>query len=320
MNRRGRVGVVVLGTLLAVALGADLLASELPLAIRVDGVTHVVPCLTRPVALEREPRAALEGRAEWVVRTPVPFGPNEMPPLEVGLERGPPPWAPDGRHWLGTDEVGRDVLARVLHGSRISLRVGLLSVLLNVLLGVGLGLLAAWRGGVVDALVSRGIEVMTTFPTVFFLLALIGLWRLEGTWALVLVLGFTRWGELARLARAEGQRVVRLDFVAAARGLGASGARVVLRHLLPNTLGPVVVAATFGVASAILLESALSFLGLGVAPPTATWGELLTEAHRTLTHPGAWWLAVFPGACIALTVGALHLVGEGLRRKLDPRA
>lgn len=318
-DRRARVGLRVLVGLLLAAVLADVLASELPLFCRVGGVTYVLPCLTEPAALRGLSRQALKESAAVYVPTPIPFGPDET---FAGTKARftPAPWAPDDEHLLGTDELGRDVAARLVHGARVSLWVGLSSVALNLLLGLWLGLLAAWRGGVVDAVVSRLIEVLTTVPTLFLLLTLIGLWRVQGLWALTVVLGLTRWGELARLARAQGLQLVRQDFVAASRALGAGTGRIIARHLVPNVLGPVLVSAAFAVAAAILVESALSFLGLGVAPPTATWGELLTQAHRTLTHPGAWWLALFPGACIALTVGSLHLVGEGLRRSLDPAA
>jgi peptide/nickel transport system permease protein len=183
-----------------------------------------------------------------------------------------------------------------------------------------LGTLAGWYGGWVDALVSRLTEVMLSFPTLFFFLAVLGLMRVSSLWPLVLVLGFTRWTDISRLTRAEVLRLRGLEFVAASRALGLSNARVLWAHVVPNALGPVLVAATFGVASAILIESALSFLGLGAPPPTASWGELLTQAHRYLTHPAAWWLAVFPGLAIAGSVIAIHLLGEGLRSALERRA
>lgn len=316
-DRGGRVALVLLGLLTAAALGADLLASELPLAVRVDGQTHWLPCLTRPAALRGETHRSLALRAEWSWRTPIPYGPLQTV-ASTGEERAaPPPWAPDEAHWLGTDELGRDVAARLVHGARVSLLVGFLTVLISVGIGLLVGGVSGYLGGAVDATLSRVLEVMQTFPLVFFLVALLSVLRTQSLWPLILALGLTRWTEVARLVRAEVLSLESREFVLAARALGASGAHIVARHLLPNALGPVLVVATFGVGSAILLETALSFLGIGVAPPTASWGEMLTEAHRTLHHPGAWWLALFPGAAIALTVLAVNALGEAVRRSFD---
>lgn len=308
--------VVVLFSLAAIF--ADLLASELPLAVRVDGQTYWLPAYNKPPALRAQTQQTLRPRAEWMVGTPVPFGPNQTF-AEVQADVGPPPWGPGGAHWLGTDELGRDVLARVIHGARVSLFVGFASVALCLLLGVLLGALGGWRGGATDAVLSRLTEVMMTFPTLFFLLAVLGALRGQSLWPLVLAIAVTRWTEPARLVRAEVLRLKQLDFVLAARALGASQARIVFRHLLPNALPPVLAQAAFAVATAILLESATSFLGLGAPPPTASWGELLTQAHRYITYPGAWWLAVFPGLCLFATVLSLNRLGEALQSRLDTR-
>ena len=317
---RGRLALWAMIALMGIALCADLLAADLPLAVRLDGQTHWLPALTRPVPLRGSTQQSLKDKAEWIWRTPVPWGPNQTFAAISAVRDTPPPWGPDASHWLGTDELGRDVLARLIHGARVSLTVGLLSVALCVLIGLLLGGLAGYYGRGVDAVISRLTEIMITFPTLFFVLAVLGLLRISSLWPLVLVIGFTRWTDIARLVRAEVLKLKGLDFITASRALGLSDARILVRHLLPNALSPVLVAATFAVASAILIESALSFLGLGAPPPTASWGELLTQAHRYLTHPGAWWLAVFPGMCIATTVLALNELGEALRALLDPRA
>lgn len=316
-DRAARPAVVALALLVGAAVFADLLASELPLAVRVDGQTWVLPALTHPAALRGKVQASLAPTAEWMVRTPIPFGPTQTVATTGELRDTPPPWAPDDVHWLGTDELGRDVLARLVHGARVSLFIAFFTVLIAVGIGMVLGGVSGYLGGVTDAVISRVLEVMTTFPLVFFLIALLSVLRTQSLWPLVLALGLTRWTDVARLVRAEVLKLKTLDFVLAARAMGASTPRIIARHLLPNALGPVLVTATFGVAAAVLLETALSFLGLGVAPPTASWGELLTEAHRTLVHPGAWWLAVFPGICIALTVLSVNALGEALRRKVD---
>jgi peptide/nickel transport system permease protein len=300
--------------LVLIALGADVLASDLPLAVRVDGTTFWFPCLTRPSALRGRSQISLQPTAEWLWRTPIHFGPLQTI-AATGEERTTqPPWAPDETHWLGTDELGRDVAARLVHGARVSLIVAFLTVLIAVGIGLLIGGVSGYAGGAVDAVLSRVLEVMQTFPLVFFLIALLSVLRTQSLWPLVIALGLTRWTEVARLVRAEVLSLESREFILAARALGASPARIIARHLLPNALGPVLVVATFGVGSAILLETALSFLGIGVAPPTASWGELLTEAHRTLHHPGAWWLAVFPGLAIALTVLSVNGLGEAVRR------
>ncbi|MCC6335063.1 MAG: ABC transporter permease [Myxococcales bacterium] len=315
-DRAARPAVVALGILVGAAVFADFLASDLPLAVRVDGQTHLFPCVTRPAALRGRSQATLTG-TEWMIRTPIPYGPAQTIAATGEVRDGPPPWGPDGAHWLGTDEVGRDVLARLIHGARVSLFIAVFTVLIAVGVGMLIGGVSGYLGGATDAVLSRLLEVMTTFPLVFFLIALLSVLRTQSLWPLVLALGLTRWTDVARLVRAEVLKLKTLDFVLAARAMGASPLRIVTRHLLPNALGPVLVTATFGVAAAVLLETALSFLGLGVAPPTASWGELLTQAHRTLVHPGAWWLAVFPGVCIALTVLSVNALGEAVRRKVD---
>lgn len=236
----------------------------------------------------------------------IPFGPNQTD-LESTLQ------PPSSTHLFGTDEIGRDVLARVIHGARISLAVGVLSVALYVVLGIFFGALAGYYGGRVDAVISRVSETLMSFPTLFLVLSVMGLTRVKTVIPILLVIGLTRWPDVARLVRAEVLRLRALDFVQASRALGASDARLLLRHLIPHALPPVLVAAAYGVPSAILIESALSFLGFGVPPPAPSWGELLTQAHRYVTYPGAWWLTLFPGLALFVTVGGFHLLGEGLR-------
>ncbi|MFO0596879.1 MAG: ABC transporter permease [Myxococcaceae bacterium] len=314
-DRSGRWALVFLATLITVAVGADLIASDLPLAVRVDQQTWLLPCLTRPAALEGKD---LSG-AEWVVRTPIRYGPLQTLAATRELRAEPPPWAPDDAHWLGTDELGRDVAARLIHGARVSLLVGFFTMVIAVLVGLALGGASGYLGGVTDVVISRVLEAVQTFPLVFFLLALLSLVRVQSLLPLILALGLTRWTEVARLARAEVLSLRSREFVLAARALGASKTRLITRHLLPNAVRPVLVVATFGVGAAILLETALSFLGIGVAPPTASWGELLTEAHRTLQHPGAWWLALFPGLAIASTVLAVNALGQAVQRVVEGR-
>jgi peptide/nickel transport system permease protein len=224
---------------------------------------------------------------------------------------------PSSSHWMGTDDLGRDVLSRVLHGARVSLQVGVVAVGLMVVIGVSVGLAAGYLGGRVDSALMRLIDVLLCFPTIFLILMVIAF--LEPDIKNVMaVIGLTSWMGLARLVRGEVLSLRERDFVLSARGLGLSHARILLAHLLPHLASPVIVSATLGVGSAILTESALSFLGLGVQPPQASWGNILT-AGKDYMHI-AWWLSLFPGLAILATVMSFNFLGEGLRDVLDPRS
>jgi len=223
---------------------------------------------------------------------------------------------PGPGHLLGTDALGRDVLSRLIWGSRVSLKVGLVSVGLATAIGLFLGALAGFYGGLADGLIMRFCDLMLCFPAMFLVLAVISLLE-PSIWNVMAVIGLTSWMGVARLVRAEFISLKNRDFVLAARALGASDARLILRHILPNALAPVLVSATLGVAGAILLESGLSFLGLGVQPPTATWGVMLADGKDYLSR--AWWLSFYPGLAILVTVLSYNLAGEGLRDAIDPR-
>lgn len=222
---------------------------------------------------------------------------------------------PSRRHWLGTDELGRDVLARMLHGAGISLKVGLVATGISLVIGLLLGALAGYYGGITDILLSRLIEIVTCFPFTFLILAVIAFLP-PSIYYIMVVIGITRWTDLARYARGEFMRLKSREFAEAAKALGASDAKIIVRHLLPNSMAPVLVTATFGIASAILIEAALSFLGLGTQPPTPSWGGILASARE---QDFAWWLTTFPGLAIFVTVTAYNLLGEGLRDASDPR-
>lgn len=224
--------------------------------------------------------------------------------------------SPGGGHLLGTDDLGRDVFARMLHGARISLLVGFVSVGIATLLGIVIGALAGFYGGWLDALLMRFVDIMLCFPAFFLILAVIAFLE-PSIWNIMAVIGLTGWMGVARLVRAEFLTLRERDFVVAARALGASDGRLIFRHLLPNAMSPVLVSATLGIAGAILTESALSFLGIGVQPPTPSWGNMLIAGKQTLGS--AWWLSVFPGLAILVTVLGYNLLGEGIRDALDPR-
>ncbi|MBP9143801.1 MAG: ABC transporter permease [Thermoanaerobaculia bacterium] len=218
---------------------------------------------------------------------------------------------------LGSDEFGRDVAARVLAGGRVSLAVAGWTVLLICLVAVPLGALSGSAPPAVDRVVLRTLEALQAFPRLFLLLGLAAIVR-PGVLSIVLILGLTGWIPMARLVRAEVRALRDREFVLAARATGAGRARVVLRHLLPNALAPALVEASLAAASAIVNEAALSFLGFGLQPPSASWGNMIADGRSTLS--AGWWVAFFPGAALALTAIAFNLVGEGLRDKLDPRA
>jgi peptide/nickel transport system permease protein len=223
---------------------------------------------------------------------------------------------PTVQHLMGTDELGRDVLTRVIYGARISLKVGFVAVGIAMVIGTMTGLIAGYYGRWVDALLMRLVDIMLCFPTFFLILAVIAMLE-PSIWYIMLVIGATGWMGVARLVRAEVLSIRERDFVLAARAIGASDLRIIVRHILPNSMGPVLVAATLGVAGAILTESALSFLGIGVQPPTPSWGNILTSGKDYIGF--AWWLSLYPGLAILVTVLAYNLLGEGIRDAIDPR-
>lgn len=225
--------------------------------------------------------------------------------------------APSRAHWLGTDDLGRDVSARILFGARVSLQVGVVAVAIMVAIGTAVGLLSGYLGGRVDAVVMRVIDVLLCFPTIFLILMVIAFVEPDIK-NVMAVIGLTSWMGLARLVRGEVLSLRERDFILAARGLGLSHGRILLVHLLPHLVSPVLVSATLGVGSAVLTESALSFLGLGVQPPDPSWGNILTVG-KDYMHI-AWWLSLFPGLAILITVMSFNFLGEGLRDALDPRS
>ncbi|MBI4653702.1 MAG: ABC transporter permease [Nitrospirae bacterium] len=238
-----------------------------------------------------------------------PYDPSE---IDVSNILSPP----DKAHPLGTDELGRDVLSRMIWGSRISLSVGFVAVGIAILIGIIVGSLSGYYGGWLDTVLMRFVDIMLTFPTLFLILAVVAIVG-PSIFLIMLIIGLTGWMDVARLVRAEFLTLKERDFVWAAKAIGIKDIRVIFSHILPNALAPVFVAATLGVAGAILIESGLSFLGLGVQPPTPSWGNILTAGKDNIEI--AWWLSVFPGLAILFTVLSYNLVGEGLRDAMDPR-
>ncbi len=223
---------------------------------------------------------------------------------------------PSPAHWLGTDRFGRDVLSRILYGARISLSIGFIAVAIAVVLGSALGAIAGYVGGWLDAAIMRFTDMVLAFPRLVLLIMIVALFNQSIT-LIILVLGLTLWPGTARLVRGEVLSLREREFIQAAYALGFKKARIIVRHLIPNVLAPVIVAATLGIGNTIVLEAGLSFLGLGVRPPTPSWGNMVADGRQNLL--GAWWVATFPGLVIVLTVLAFNLVGDGLRDAMDPR-
>jgi peptide/nickel transport system permease protein len=224
--------------------------------------------------------------------------------------------SPSAEHWMGTDGLGRDVLSRMLFGARISLLVGFVAVGIATAIGVFLGAIAGFYRGWVDIVIMRLVDVMLSIPTFFLILAVIA-FLTPSIWNIMIVIGLTSWMGVTRLVRAEFLSLREREFVLSAKTLGANDFRLIFLHLLPNSLTPIIVSTILGIASAVLVESGLSFLGLGVQPPQASWGNILTDGKEYIQF--AWWLSLFPGMAILVTVLGYNLLGEGLRDAMDPR-
>jgi peptide/nickel transport system permease protein len=303
-----RAGLGAIGVFAAVALLSPLLATDLPLLASDRSGLHC-PALGRYPLIGRFFARAPSGESRVLLRALVVHSPYAIA-LSERLE------APSRSHWLGTDDLGRDVLARLIAAAPVSLSIGFVSASASMILGLLLGGLAGAAGGLADLVVSRVMEIVLCFPAIFFLLALVALWG-PSVATIVVAIALTSWPNEARFARAEILKAKELDSTRAARAAGLSRLQIFRSHLLPSAMGPVLISATFGVASATLAEASLSFLGLGVPPPQPSWGGVLALSEAYAEQ--AWWLALFPGLAIFAAVAAYNLVGDAWRDALDPR-
>lgn len=405
-NRIGAYSLRILYVMVLIALLADFLANEKPLAVKHEGsiyfpVFHSY-AVDLGIAQWEEDFQYIDWKNfhfEWVIFPPVPYSPSNLDRYNVhsvspfgGQQVSSLRW----RHWLGTDELGRDILSGMIHGTRISLTVGLVSMGIASLFGIFIGAIAGYlgderlkisRAGIimnvlffvlaffwgfiarsyditdalavsfgrffmqilfsllimasvilagnilavplklipflrkkisvpVDMFISRFIEVMDSVPTLLLIISISAIVAYPSIYIVMTIIGITSWTGIARFIRAEMLRIRSLEYIEAARALGYSEWRVIIRHAIPNALSPVLISIAFGIASAILTESTLSFLGVGVSPETVTWGSLLAEARQSTS---AWWLAILPGSAIFITVTIFNLIGEALNDALDPR-
>lgn len=226
--------------------------------------------------------------------------------------------APSSQHWLGTDSLGRDLFSLIIFGSRISLTVGIVSMAIALSIGTFLGAISGYYGGVIDNIIMRFTDIALCFPQFFLILTIVALFG-NGIYKVIVIIGLTSWMSVTRLVRSQFLSLKQREFVESAKALGASDARIIFQHLLPNSMAPVIVAATLRVGSTILTEAVLSFLGLGVKQGTVSWGGLLQDAQSITVMLETPWIAIFPGLMIFITVLSFNLLGDGLRDALDPK-
>lgn len=307
-NRLAMAGLVVIVLLAFIAIVAPLIANNKPY-VYIDAQGTVYFPLFRDYAQFRGVDLRSEEFKGFKIFPPVAYSYSEY-----NLEEILTP--PSRRHIMGTDEKGRDLAARMIYGTQVSLLVGFIAVAIYVAIGVIIGAIAGYYGGWVDLVISRFIEMVICFPTFFLILTILALWG-PSMVSVMVVIGITGWPGVARIVRGEFFKLREMDFIAASRAIGARDWRIILRHMLPNALAPVLVTASFGVASTILIESSLSFLGLGVQPPTPSWGQILSNSNQFLDI--AWWMTIIPGFAIFLTITSYNLIGEGIQEAIDPK-
>ncbi|MGB9620932.1 MAG: ABC transporter permease [Brevinematia bacterium] len=300
-NKLGITGLYMVLVLIFIALFSPFLANDKPIICVIDGNIYL-PIIYPPRELDFS-------KASFKIMPPI-----QKNPYKIDLNKKLLPPSPE--HPFGTDDLGRDVLARMIHGTAISISVGVVAAGTAFLIGTTLGLIAGYFRGIVDTIIMKTIEVFMTFPTIFLILTILAFLP-PNIYNIMFVIGLTGWTGVARLVRGETLKVVNMDYVKISLITGANNFYIITRHVLPNAINTALVSLIFGISGAILVESSLSFLGLGVQPPTPSWGNILLAGNQYIDY--AWWLAVFPGIAIFLTVTSLNLLGEALRDAMDPR-
>jgi len=307
-NRLAIAGLTVVLILFSIALLAPLLANDRPYIYITQQKTYF------PILFEYPELRNIDLRKDSVrgfkLFPPIPYSYSEYDLDAIVLP-------PDSRHIMGTDEQGRDLAARMIYGARVSILVGFIAVFIYVSIGVFIGAIAGYYGGRIDMLISRFIEIVICFPTFFLILTILALWG-PSLSSVMLLFGIPSWPGIARIVRGEFLKIREMEYVQASKALGARDAAIIFRHILPNALAPVLVSATFGIASTILIESSLSFLGFGVQPPTPSWGDILSQSRDFMDF--AWWLTIIPGFAIFITITAYNLLGEGFQDAINPRS
>jgi len=307
-NRLALAGLIIVVALICIAICAPLLANSKPYLYFAEGKVYFPLFYDYQELRDKDLRR--DEYTGFKIFPPVRYSYSEYDLDSIVVK-------PSGKHLLGTDEQGRDLLARMIHGSRVSIFIGFIAVAIYVAIGIIIGSIAGYYGGWLDIVISRFIEIIMCFPTFFLILTILALWG-PSLMSVMVVIGITSWPGIARIVRGEFMKLREMDFVTASRAVGARDAWIIVRHILPNSLAPVLVSATFGIASTILIESSLSFLGFGVQPPTPSWGDILSQSRDFMDF--AWWLTFIPGFAIFITITAYNLVGEGLQDAIDPKA
>lgn len=309
-NRLAMLGLFFVLGMFSVAILAPFMAGDKPILMKWNGAWYS-PAIyaSSDLNLVDYKKLEREDPSVYMIMPPIPYSPSEYN-LDAILD------GPSWQHLLGTDDQGRDVASQLIYGSRVSLTIGFVAVSIYVAIGIFIGALAGYYGGIIDMIISRFVEIIMCFPTFFLILAILAFVG-PGIYNIMIVIGLTSWTGIARLIRGEFLKIRSLDYVQASEASGAKDRRIIFRHLLPNSIAPVLVSATFGVASAILIESSLSFLGFGVPSYVPSWGGLLSQSRAFMDI--AWWLTFAPGFAIFMTITAYNLVGEGLRDAIDPR-
>jgi len=307
-NRFALAGLAVVAVLFTMAIFAPLLANNRPYIYVTENRTYFPIFFSYDELKDADLR--MEKYRGFKIFPPVRYSSSEYD-LDYIVT------GPSAKHILGTDEQGRDLAARMIYGTRISILVGFIAVFIYVSIGIIIGSVAGYYGGKVDLVISRFIEIVICFPAFFLILTVLALIG-PSLVNVMVVIGVTGWTGIARIVRGEFLKLREYDFVVASKASGARDSRIIIRHILPNSLAPVFVSATFGIASTILIESSLSFLGFGVQPPTPSWGDILSQSRDFMDF--AWWLTLIPGLAIFITITSYNLVGEGLQDALDPKA